>query len=308
MDFLIEEKDGEQKAYETFLIKDARVLRSLSNELVLKIIRILSKEPSCAMDLARKLREHEQKIYYHLRKLENFGIVEILKTEERVGALAKIYRVKSPSISFKLFEGEKILDKKVKIKELKFFKPFIRNGKLEATLVIGSPDPHGKYGAQASDGCCAIDLALFLGSLINSAELPNYKLDTEIKEKDLKKNLILVGGPKSNIIVEKINKSLPIFFEFQREWNIFSSLSKNIYTDDNIGVIERINNPFNEKSEVLLFAGKRFKGTRAAVLGFIKSLKEVEKGNKFEPNKIAKVVLGIDRDSDGIIDDASFLE
>ncbi len=308
MDFVVEEKNDEQKAYETILVKNPKVLRSLSNELVLKIIKILSKEPSCAMDLARKLKEHEQKIYYHLRKLEDFGILEILKTEERVGALAKIYRVKSPSISFKLFEDEKIVDKKVKVKELKFLKPFVKNGKLEAIIIVGSPDPHGKYGAQASDGCCAIDLALFLGSLIKSAELPNYKLDTEIKEKDLKENLILVGGPKSNIIVEKINKSLPIFFEFQREWNIFSSLSKNLYVDDNIGVIERIENPFNEKSEILLFAGKRFKGTRAAILGFIKNLKEVEKGNKFDCKKIAKVVLGIDKDSDGRIDDVEFLE
>ncbi|MEM5791158.1 MAG: winged helix-turn-helix domain-containing protein, partial [Candidatus Aenigmatarchaeota archaeon] len=86
---MVEEKNDEQRAYETILVKDERVLRSLSNELVLKIIKNLSKEPSCAMDLARKLKEHEQKIYYHLRKLEYFGIVEILKTEERVGALAK---------------------------------------------------------------------------------------------------------------------------------------------------------------------------------------------------------------------------
>ncbi len=308
MDFLVEEKGDEQKAYETILLENPKVLRSLSNELVLKIIKILSKEPSCAMDLARKLKEHEQKIYYHLRKLEKFGIVEILKREERVGALAKIYRVKSPSVSFKLFEDERIVDKKVKIKELKFLKPFIKNGKLEAIIVVGSPDPHGKYGAQASDACCAIDLALFLGSLVKSAELPNYKLDTEIKEKDLKKNLILVGGPKSNIIVEKINKSLPIFFEFKREWNIFSSLSKSVYVDDNVGVIERIKNPFDEKSEIFLFAGKRFKGTRAAILGFIKNLKEVEKGNKFDSKKIARVVLGIDKDSDGIVDDVKFLE
>jgi len=308
MHFFVEEREGGQKAYESILIKDRRILRSLSNELALKIVKILAEEPSCAMDIARRLKEHEQKIYYHLRNLEKFGIIEVLRTEERVGALAKIYRVKCPFISFKLFEGGKILDKKVRIKEIKFLEPFVKDGKFNARIIVGSPDPHGKYGAQASDSCCAIDLALFLGTFVKNAEIPNYKLDTEVKENDLKENLILVGGPKANVIVERINKDLPLFFEFKKEWSVFSTISKSLYLQDEVGVIERIKNPFSKKSEILILAGKRFKGTRAAVLAFVKKLKEIEKGNKFDSSKIAKVVLGIDRDCDGIVDDAEFLE
>ena len=308
MDFLVEEKEKEQRAYETLLTTNPKILRILSNELVLRIIRLLAKKPSCAMDLARKLKEHEQKIYYHLRNLEKFGIIELLKKEERVGAIAKIYRVRYPAISFKLFEDEKIVNKKVKIRELRFFKPFIKRGKLNATLIIGSPDPHGKYAAQASDGCCAIDLALFLGSLIKDPSLPNYKLDTEVKKEDLEKNLILVGGPKSNIVVDRVNKNLPICFDFHREWNIYSPLSKNVYAGDDVGVIEKIENPFNPKKEILVLAGKRFKGTRAAIIALIKHLKEIEKGNKFDSSVIAKVVRGVDRDADNRIDDAIFLE
>ncbi|MEM5882841.1 MAG: helix-turn-helix domain-containing protein [Candidatus Aenigmatarchaeota archaeon] len=306
MAFLIEE-GKKQKAYESLLITNPKLFSCLSNELALKIISILSKKPSCAMDIARKLKEHEQKIYYHLRNLEEIGLIKLERTEERVGAIAKIYSISYPVVSFKLFEGKEIINSKIKVREIKFFNSFIRDGKLEAKIIVGSPDPHGKYAAQASDGCCAIDLALFLGSLLKEVSA-NYKLDTEVKEEELKENLILVGGPKANIIVERINKSLPIYFDFHREWNIVSPFSKQVYVEDEIGVIEKIKNPFNPEKEILVLSGKRFKGTRAAIIGLINYLEEIEKGNKFSPNFIAKVVLGIDRDSDGRIDDVEFLE
>jgi hypothetical protein len=56
-----------------------------------------------------------------------------------------------------------------------------------------------------------------------------------------------------------------------------------------------------------MFCGKRFKGTRAATLALIKHSKELEDGNKLEEG-IARVVKGVDKDSDGIIDDCVFIE
>lgn len=308
MAFLVEETEKEQKAYESLLVKDPKLFTSLSSELALKIIDILSKQPSCAMDIARKLKQHEQKIYYHLRNLEKIGVIKLLKTEKRVGATAKIYTVSAPVISFKLFDGKEIVNSKTKVKELSFLKNFIEDGKLNATIVIGSPDPHGKYGAQSTDGSCAIDLSLFLGTLVKDPSIPNYKLDTQVKDQDLKKNLILVGGPKANIIVDRVNKKLPVYFDYHREWNIVSPFSKQIYNEDNVGLVAKIKNPFNPEKEILIFAGKRFKGSRAAILALIKHIKEVEKGNIHEPTTIVRVVKSIDRDADGIIDDVEFLE
>lgn len=308
MPFLVEEDEKKQKIYESLLISNPKLFNCLSNDLALKIIGILSKQPSCAMDVARKLQQHEQKIYYHFRNMERIGLIKLEKTEVRVGAISKIYSMNYPTVSFKLFDGNEIINKRAMIKEMKFFNSFIAKGKLDATIVIGSPDPHGKYGSQASDGCCAIDLALFLGSLIKEPILPNYKLDTEIKGKDLKGNLILIGGPKANIIVEKVNKELPIYFDFHREWNIVSPFSKQIYTEDDIGMIEKIKNPYNDKKEILFLGGKRFKGTRAAIIALVTQLVKVEKGNKFNQGVIAKIVQGIDRDSDGRVDDVEFLE
>lgn len=311
MKFLIEETENGQKAYETFLIKNPGSLSILSNKLTLRILEELGKEPSCPMDVARRLKEHEQKIYYHIRKLEKLGLIKLDRVEERVGAVAKIYSPVSSVISSKLFKGDYIDGIKTKAPELKFLRPFVKDGKLNCTIIVGSPDPHGKYKSPASDGYCAINLAMFLGHFVSDLKLPYYKLDTQIREVDLKDNLILIGGPKSNMITERINKKLPIYFDYSKEfldWNIVSTLSKKIYREKYIGFITRIQNPFSEDKEILILAGKGFTGSRAAVIAFVKYPKECLKGNAFDHNTVSKVVRGIDVDSDGIVDDVEFLE
>ncbi len=311
MRFLVEDTEKGQKAYPSLLIDNPRLFSILSNDLALKIIRELGRRPSCAMDVARQLKVHEQKVYYHIRKLEKLGLIKVDRIEERVGAMAKIYSPVSSVVSFKLFDGEHINDVKTKAGELRFLKPFVEDGKFNSIIVVGSPDPHGKYKAPASDGYCAIDLGMFLGRFINDAGIPYYKLDTQVRQEDLKKNIILIGGPKTNIIADKINKKLPIYFDYSKEfleWNIVSSLSKTVYRETQIGFIARIPNPFSEGKEILVFSGKGFRGTRAAVLAFIKHLKKIMKGNSVKSDTIAKVVQGIDMDSDGIIDEVEFLE
>lgn len=305
MQYIIKESKEGQQAFKTLIIKPKH-LKVLTNELAIKILNQLSKQPSCVMDIARKLKEHEQKIYYHIRKLEKAGIIKLVRKEERVGAIAKIYSVSHPFISVKLFDGTPLKDVKTRAKEIEFLKPFVEDGKLNAIIVVGSPDPHGRYGAQASDGSAAIDLGLFFGSFITKAK-PNYKLDTEIRRKDLKKNLILVGGPKANIIIDKINHKLPIYFDVKHEFAIVSTFTKTIYTDDNVGIVIKMKSPFTKNKKILILSGKRFKGTRAAILALIKYIRKIEDGNKFNGG-VARVVRGIDRDSDGKIDDVEFLE
>jgi DNA-binding transcriptional ArsR family regulator len=303
--YLVDETKDGQKAYRTLLI-EPKIFGVFNSELALKVVQELAKKPSCAMDIARKLKQHEQKIYYHIRRLEKADIIKLVGTEERVGALAKLYSVSYPFISVKLFDGEHLVDVKTKVRELDFFSSFIENGKLNATIVVGSPDPHGKYSAQASDGSAAIDFALFLGSFLNDAK-PNYKLDTQTRDNELKGNLILIGGPKANILIDKINDELPIYFDTKHEFSIVSSLSKSVYPEDDVGIIVKMKNPFNKDKEILVLSGKRFKGTRASIIGLMKYIRKLENGNKFEDG-IARVVRAIDRDSDGIVDDVEFLE
>jgi len=304
--FIEETKDG-QKAYKALKMKPKN-FNVLNSELAQKILNELAKRPSCAMDIARRLKEHEQKIYYHLRRMESAGVIKMERTEERVGATAKIYSVAHPYLAIKLFDGEHLTDVKTKAREIDFFKPFIDNGKLDATIVVGSPDPHGKYSVQALDGSAAIDLALFLGTFLKNSK-PNYRLDTEMRATDIKGNLILIGGPKANILIDKFNKDLPVYFDERHGFNIVSSFTKSVYSGDETGVIIKMKNPLDKKGEkyILVLSGIRFKGTRAAILALIKHMKDVQEGNKFDDG-VARVVRGIDKDSDGRIDDVEFLE
>ena len=304
MGYFVKESDGKQEIFRAKEV-EAEKLNVFRSELAFRILRELAKKPACAMDLARSLSEHEQKIYYHLRRLEKAGIISLERREVRAGALAKIYKVDYPYLAVKMFE-DKPIEYFSRPKELEILYPFIENGQMNAIIVVSSPDPHGRFGASSSDGYAAIDLALFLGSFLKKPEI-NYRLDTQIEEEDIKKNLILVGGPKANIVVDKLNKFLPIYFDEKNDWLIVSTLSKNLYRDEDVGLIIKMRNPFNERRYIFLFCGKRFKGTRAATLALIKHWKELEKGNKFRDG-IARVVKGIDRDSDGIIDDCVFIE
>ena len=108
---LIEENGEEWNAYNSLLL-EPKNLGIFTNELALKIVLGLSKKPGCAMDLARKLGVDEQRIYYHLRKLEKAGIVKLMGTEMRYGMTAKIYQAVSPVVSAKLYEdGHRIVDR-----------------------------------------------------------------------------------------------------------------------------------------------------------------------------------------------------
>lgn len=307
MVYFVEETEGGQKAYRALKLKPKN-FNVLNSELAQKILNELAKKPSCAMDIARRLKEHEQKIYYHLRRLEGAGIITLKRTENRVGATAKIFSVSHPYLAIKLFDGEHLTDVKTKAREIDFFKPFIEKGKFNASIIVGSPDPHGKYSAQALDGSAGIDLALFLGTFLKNAK-PNYKLDTELREKDTKDNLILIGGPKTNIIIDKFNKLLPIYFDSEHDFNIVSSFTKSVYSGDDVGIIIKMKNPLAKKNDkhILVLSGIRFKGTRAAIIALIKRMREVQMGNKFDGG-VARVVRGIDKDADGRVDDIEFLE
>ena len=278
---------------------------SLSSELATKIMKLLVQGPMYPIELAKKLKVHEQKIYYHIRNLEKAGIIKIVKKETRQGATTNFYSLAEPAfvIRFKNFEAT---SKIAQIRnESEFLEPFIKDGQLDSLIIVGSPDPHGPEKARSRDGYYGMDLALFLGTFLNYVPKFNVKLDTEVREDDFQNNLILIGGPVVNRVVEKVNSKLPIRFE---EGNIKSTVSNEIYPQDECGLIVKAKSPFNKDKSILVVAGKRFSGTRAAIIAFLKDFKKVTQGNVHNSSILAKVVEGIDLDSDGIIDDIEFRE
>jgi hypothetical protein len=67
-------------------------------------------------------------------------------------------------------------------------------------------------------------------------------------------------------------------------------------------------NPNNPNTRILVIAGNTYLGTRAAVLALIKYTDEVARGNSLNNNVMARVVSGLDVNSDGLVDDVEFLE
>lgn len=306
---LIENNNGKQVAYNSILL-NPEGLSLFGSKLPLRIIKELSKNPSCAMDLSRKLEEHEQKIYYHLRRLEKAGIITLLRTERRYGMLAKIYGTVAPIISLKLYEdSHALLNNNGPLRDprvVKFLEPFVKDGRLNGLVIVGDGYSHGRFDKGAREGAHTFDFALFLGNFLNEMRFPHYKLDTEMNNKDLKENLILIGHPQTNIIIDKVNEHLPIYFDEKDDWNIKSRLTKTTYSDPRHGMIVKIQNPFNKRKSILVLGG-RTRGTRACIIAFTKYIKNLS--SAFLPGKdFVKVVKGFDSQGDRIIDDVKFVE
>lgn len=301
---IVKEEKSENYSLDTKEI-DIEEISNLSNETTKQILKLLSQEIMYPKQIAKKLKIHEQNIYYYIKKLEKSKLIEIEKSENINGTVANFYRTSSDSFYFKVTEFKKT--PKLKEKTSDYLKPFIENGKLNAIIIVGSPDPHGPQKARSKDGYYGMDLALFLGTYLTHTENLKVKLDTEVSEKDLKNNLIIIGGPIVNKVTEMINDKMPIRFDEESK-GIYSSVTKKTYFNEEIGMVNKIDSPFLENKKILLLAGLRNAGTKSCILAFLKYFDELQKPNNYNKKIESKIIEGIDLDSDGLVDDCDFLE
>lgn len=301
---IIKEEQNENYSLDTKEI-NLEEISNLSNTVAKEILKLLSKTSMYPKQIAKKLNIHEQNIYYYIKKLEKIKLIEIEKSENINGTIANFYITSSDSFYFKINDFQKT--PKIKEKESTYLKPFIENGKLNAIIIVGSPDPHGPQKARSKDGYYGMDLALFLGTYLTHIENLKVKLDTEVIETDLKNNLIIIGGPIVNKVTAMINDKMPIRFDEQTK-GIYSSCTKKTYYNEEIGMINKIENPFSENKKILILAGLRNAGTKSCILAFIKHFEELQKPNNYNKKIDCKIIEGIDLDSDGLVDDCEFLE
>lgn len=311
--WIVESKNGATGMLPAKLLTAVQ-LKTASSPLAWKILQLLANKPNYPKEIGKKLKVHEQKIYYHIRRLEAAGLVEKIHSEARQGAMANFYTITKPAFALALKQLEPATKiGTVPLSHSQYLEPFIKNGRLDALIIIGSPEPHGPSNVVGHDGMYATDLALFLGTFLNHIPSSSIKLDTEVTEADLKKNLIVIGGPAVNSITAKLNPKLPIRFVRVSVKNnyftrIHSMVSGKNYSNESYAIVEKAKNPFNSESSVLVIAGRRFYGTKAGVLAFLQKFDELCKGNSYNQKITARVINSIDMDSDGEIDTVEFLE
>ncbi len=307
---LLEENGSGYNKYKTIFVEPKK-LSALSNSIALRILERLSEKPMCAMDLSREMEMHEQKVYYHLNKLQRSGLVKLIGTEKRYGMVAQMYGVVAPTVAAKLHSnGSTKIENTGSVKDPKleeFLHPFVENGKLNCKIIVGNTMPHGKYNEGAREGPYVTDLAMLLGNTVDDIQTPCYQFDTQIKENELYNNLILIGNIRTNSIIEKLNNQLPIYFDPEKEFSIVKRKSNKVYSQDSIGMILKMDNPLDPSKKILILGGKRSRGSRAAILSVTKYFDQLKEANENNED-IMSIILGYDRDSDYEIDDVEFLE
>jgi len=312
---------GERRGYEVkdiVLFERPERLKAVLNPLSWRILELLGGGEMYPIEIAKKLGIHEQKVYYHIRKLAEAGVISVVREEEKKGATAKFYGVSFPAFGVELpFGLRKIgrlpvpsVDEKLK----QFLSPFLKDGVFDGKIVVGSPDEHGPFKAKARDGHYAAYLGLFLGQFVQLPEDFVIKLDVDVKvEKEENNNLILVGGPGTNLLTQEVNEFLPMKFSMMPSEHGFlfggliSSKTGKVYTNDAVGLIARIANPWNKQNRIIVLAGNKAIGTKACVLALTKFWKQTLK--KFdEKDDFAAVIQGFDLDGDGKVDSIEVLE
>jgi len=314
MSYLILKERHSDQLVPARVFSDPKIAQSVLQPTRWRILSELAANEKCAKDLAEAFNTSEQVVCYHLRELERTGFVHLQRTVKKRGAMAKYYRAEQKAIAiipklgtatkFKETPPEQTLTEA----SSKLLDPFISLGHLNGHIVLGSPDAHGVFRSRARCGDRATDLALFLGSLLPLTRENIVRLDTEISQQEMLQNLILVGGPKVNTVTMAVNESLPITYELTGHNMMISRISGRSYAGEDEGAIQSIVNPMNQECRTIVIAGNTYQGTRAAVLAFIKYTDEIAKGNSMNQSVVARVVSGLDVNSDGLIDDVQFLE
>ncbi len=314
MDLILSEREGSYYSRPARVAGDPEELRAILSPVRWKILKLLSREPMYSAEIAKRLHMQEQQVHYHVKYLKSAGVVEVCHEEQIRGGLARYYQPASPAFAVTLPFGEQ----RFSVQDMsspdgplrKFLSTFLFDGTLAARIVVGSPMPHGPHKAVARDGHYAAYLGLFLGQFVLLPREFCVTLDTDIKaEKDEGENLILIGGPGTNLMASEVNSKLPIRFSERNFWRwIESEKTGNHYTRDSVGVVAKIPNPFNEEeASIMVLAGLRAIGTKSCVLGLCKQWKDLLRDYDGQESW-ACVVQGYDFDGDGKVDGVEVLE
>lgn len=94
-------------------IENYEQLKAISDPLRVKIMSFLLEEPYTGKQLGELLETSPSKIHYHLKELENVGLIEVIKTEVKNGIVQKFYK----SVAYTIEIDDHLLPHVSEIKE-----------------------------------------------------------------------------------------------------------------------------------------------------------------------------------------------
>jgi DNA-binding transcriptional ArsR family regulator len=275
-----------------------------------RILSLLSKGPQYPSMLARELRAYHQTVYYHMKMLEKAGLVKRVSETTVRGGKAQLYALASDGYAVEFdVQGESFAAAPSLARSSRlgrFLKEFVDGGELDGWIVVGSPEAHGPNRTQGRDGHYAIQLGFALGQFVRLPERFPVKLDVDIKaEKLLKSNLLLVGGPRTNIVSGDLNPHLPIRFSEESFWGSIVDESGRKYLAELDAILVKVRNPWDESKVCVLAAGLSGAATKAAVIGMTNMADQVL--SSYEGGDHGSVLKGVDLDGDGKVDSVEII-
>jgi len=284
---------------------------ALASPLAWRILQELAKAPDYPNALAQRLKVHEQKVYYHVRRLEAAGLLKVVRKEPKRGASARILGPTADAFAIALKgRGSPVAAPMLPHAGIitRFLEEYTRGGTFDGSIVVGSPYTHGPFNTTARDSPYAVELGFFLGRLFAPPKGLVVRLDTEVKALGVgKEDMILVGGPVANIITMDLNPHLAVNFDWKQVWRMESARTRRPYSDEQVGLIAKVRNPWDDARVIVVLSGLHAVGTMAAILGLTRFAEDVLDG--YAPGEdFYRVVAGQDRDGDGRLDAVSILE
>jgi DNA-binding transcriptional ArsR family regulator len=275
-----------------------------------RILSLLAAGPKYPAEIARALGTTHQSVYYNVRHLEEAGLITKVRSQMVRGGEANLFSLSSDGYAVEYaVKGEQIpsIPSASRSKILgRFFKEFVRESELDGWIVVGSPIAHGSNNTQARDGHYGIQLGFALGQFVRLPERFPVKLDVDIKAEKLERsNLVVVGGPRTNVLAEELNEHLPIRFKQGGFWGSIVDDHGRSYNSELDSVVAKVKNPWDDAKTCIMAAGLTGSGTKGAVIGITNLAEEVLQG--YKSGDFACVLRGVDRDGDGKVDGAELL-
>jgi DNA-binding transcriptional ArsR family regulator len=275
-----------------------------------RILGCLVGGPDYPSHIARKLNVYHQTVYYHIKKLERAGLVKKVGRKVVRGGSADLYALASDGyavefdVKSETFEGVASASRSRALG--RFLSEFIAGGELDGWIVVGSPEPHGPNRTQGRDAHYAIQLGFALGQFVRLPTKFPVKLDVDLKNERLERtNLLIIGGPRTNLVASEVNPHLPVRFSEESFWGSIVDEEGRRYLSDRDAIIVKTKNPWNAASSCVVVAGLSGAATKAAIIGLTNFADQVLEG--YRQGDYAIVLRGTDLDGDGKVDSVEVL-